>query len=161
VYSRGFSQLNDWEPTMLSSSESDGGGFKDAILEVKGISASKESVCQRNQCTKGIGCLRCVTLGKWRVPCGSGCLWWKLAVVSMLRVLIKDNISKWVCRGTDYKQYLFTPWQVGNILPAFLGWHHAEDYTLGEWIHAVNEFQLSIPSKCNHLPINSFSGGYK
>ena len=40
---------------MLSSSESDGGGFKDAILEVKGIGASKELVCQRNQCTKGIG----------------------------------------------------------------------------------------------------------
>jgi len=40
---------------MLSSSESDGGGFKDAILEVKGISVSKELVCQRNWCAKGIG----------------------------------------------------------------------------------------------------------
>jgi len=38
MYGR-FSRLNDWEPTVLSSSESDGGGFKDAILEVKGIGA--------------------------------------------------------------------------------------------------------------------------
>ncbi|KAH9956159.1 hypothetical protein BC827DRAFT_1233146 [Russula dissimulans] len=38
MYGR-FSRLNDWEPTVLSSSESDGGGFKDAILEVKGLGA--------------------------------------------------------------------------------------------------------------------------
>ena len=66
MYSRGFSQLNDWEPTMLSSSESDGGGFKDAILEVKGIGVSKELVCQRNWC------LRHVMLGKWCALCAAG-----------------------------------------------------------------------------------------
>jgi len=38
MYGR-FSRLNDWEPTVLSNSESDGRGFKDAILEVKGIGA--------------------------------------------------------------------------------------------------------------------------
>ena len=35
MYGR-FARLNSWVPTVLASSESDGGGFKDAILEVKG-----------------------------------------------------------------------------------------------------------------------------
>jgi len=38
MYGR-FARLNGWEPTLLASSESDGGGFKDAILEVKGVGA--------------------------------------------------------------------------------------------------------------------------
>lgn len=38
MYGR-FARLNGWEPTVLASSESDGGGFKDAILEVKGVGA--------------------------------------------------------------------------------------------------------------------------
>ena len=38
MYGR-FARLNSWEPTVLASSESDGGGFKDAILEVKGVGA--------------------------------------------------------------------------------------------------------------------------
>ena len=38
MYGR-FSRLNGWEPTVLASSESDGGGFKDALLEVKGSGA--------------------------------------------------------------------------------------------------------------------------
>jgi peptide chain release factor 1 len=38
MYGR-FARLNGWEPTVLANSESDGGGFKDAILEVKGVGA--------------------------------------------------------------------------------------------------------------------------
>ncbi|KAI9456744.1 release factor [Russula earlei] len=38
MYSR-FSRQNEWEPTVLSSSEGDSGGFKDAILEIKGTGA--------------------------------------------------------------------------------------------------------------------------
>jgi len=38
MYGR-FARLNGWEPIVLASSESDGGGFKDAILEVKGVGA--------------------------------------------------------------------------------------------------------------------------
>lgn len=38
MYGR-FARLNGWEPTMLASSESDGGGLKDVILEVKGACA--------------------------------------------------------------------------------------------------------------------------
>ena len=38
MYGR-FARLNGWEPTVLASSESDGGGFKDVILEVKGSGA--------------------------------------------------------------------------------------------------------------------------
>lgn len=38
MYGR-FARLNGWEPTTLAGSESDGGGFKDAILEVKGTGA--------------------------------------------------------------------------------------------------------------------------
>ncbi|KAI0249267.1 hypothetical protein BJV78DRAFT_1276258 [Lactifluus subvellereus] len=38
MYGR-FARLNSWAPTVLASSESDGGGFKDAILEVKGAGA--------------------------------------------------------------------------------------------------------------------------
>jgi peptide chain release factor 1 len=38
MYGR-FARLNGWEPTVLASSESDGGGYKDIILEVKGSSA--------------------------------------------------------------------------------------------------------------------------
>jgi peptide chain release factor 1 len=38
MYGR-FARLNDWEPTVLTNSESDGGGFKDAILEIKGVGA--------------------------------------------------------------------------------------------------------------------------
>ena len=60
---------------MLSSSESDGGGFKDAILEVKGISASKESVPMTHYVGKVV-CTAC-----------SGCLQRKLAVVSVAQGL--------------------------------------------------------------------------
>ncbi|KAI9465657.1 peptide chain release factor 1 [Lactarius psammicola] len=38
MYGR-FARLNNWSPTVLASSESDGGGFKDALLEVKGAGA--------------------------------------------------------------------------------------------------------------------------
>jgi peptide chain release factor 1 len=38
MYGR-FARLNSWSPTVLASSESDGGGFKDALLEVKGAGA--------------------------------------------------------------------------------------------------------------------------
>jgi peptide chain release factor 1 len=38
MYGR-FARLNGWEPTVLTSSESDSGGFKEAILEVKGVGA--------------------------------------------------------------------------------------------------------------------------
>ena len=38
MYGR-LARLNGWEPTVLASSESDGGGFKDAILEVQGVGA--------------------------------------------------------------------------------------------------------------------------
>ncbi|KAH9006626.1 peptide chain release factor 1 [Lactarius hatsudake] len=38
MYGR-FARLNNWSPTVLASSESDGGGFKDALLEVKGTGA--------------------------------------------------------------------------------------------------------------------------
>ena len=38
MYGR-FARLNDWSPTVLASSESDGGGFKDALLEIKGAGA--------------------------------------------------------------------------------------------------------------------------
>lgn len=35
MYGR-FARLNGWEPIVLASSENDSGGFKDAIIEVKG-----------------------------------------------------------------------------------------------------------------------------
>ena len=38
MYGR-FARLNGWEPTVLASSESDGGGFKDVIFEVNGSGA--------------------------------------------------------------------------------------------------------------------------
>jgi protein subunit release factor A len=38
MYGR-FTRLNGWEPTVLASSESDSGGFKDVILEVNGCGA--------------------------------------------------------------------------------------------------------------------------
>ena len=38
MYGR-FARLNGWEPTVLASSESDSGGFKDVILEVNGSGA--------------------------------------------------------------------------------------------------------------------------
>lgn len=38
MYGR-FSRLNGWKPTVLVSSESDSGGFKDVILEVNGPGA--------------------------------------------------------------------------------------------------------------------------
>ena len=38
MYGR-FSRLNGWEPTVLASSESDSGGFKDVIFEVNGSGA--------------------------------------------------------------------------------------------------------------------------
>ncbi|KAI0290849.1 peptide chain release factor 1, partial [Multifurca ochricompacta] len=38
MYGR-FSRFNSWAPMVLASSESDGGGFKDAILEIKGAGA--------------------------------------------------------------------------------------------------------------------------
>ena len=38
MYGR-FSRLSGWEPTVLATSESDGGGFKDVIIEVKGSGA--------------------------------------------------------------------------------------------------------------------------
>ena len=38
MYGR-FARLNGWEPTVLASSESDGGGFKDVIVEVNGSGA--------------------------------------------------------------------------------------------------------------------------
>jgi peptide chain release factor 1 len=38
MYGR-FARLNGWEPTVLASSEGDGGGFKDTILEIKGVGA--------------------------------------------------------------------------------------------------------------------------
>jgi len=38
MYGR-FTRLNGWEPTVLASTESDSGGFKDVILEVNGPGA--------------------------------------------------------------------------------------------------------------------------
>ncbi|KAH9158969.1 peptide chain release factor 1 [Lactarius sanguifluus] len=38
MYGR-FARLNNWSPTVLASSENDSGGFKDALLEVKGTGA--------------------------------------------------------------------------------------------------------------------------
>jgi peptide chain release factor 1 len=38
MYGR-FARLNNWAPTVLTSSESDSGGLKDVILEVKGAGA--------------------------------------------------------------------------------------------------------------------------
>ena len=38
MYGR-FARLNGWEPTVLTSSESDSGGFKDVIFEVNGSGA--------------------------------------------------------------------------------------------------------------------------
>ncbi len=38
MYGR-FARLNNWSPTVLASSGSDSGGFKDALLEVKGVGA--------------------------------------------------------------------------------------------------------------------------
>lgn len=45
MYGR-FSRLNGWEATVLASSESDSGGFKDAILEVKGSGAYDALRCE-------------------------------------------------------------------------------------------------------------------
>ena len=38
MYGR-FARLNSWAPTVLTSAESDSGGFKDVILEVRGAGA--------------------------------------------------------------------------------------------------------------------------
>ena len=41
--------------------------------------------------------------------------------------------------------------QIRDILPALLGGHDTEDYAFRERVHAVNEFQLSVSAKSNHL----------
>src|SRR6266702_448534 len=58
--------------------------------------------------------------------------------------------------------YLFASCQVGDVSPALLGRHNAEDDAFGKWVHAINEFQFSISSKRDHLSnttFNSSSGG--
>ena len=41
--------------------------------------------------------------------------------------------------------------QVGDVLPALLGWTHTEDYPLREGVKTVHQLQLSITSLSDHL----------
>lgn len=52
----------------------------------------------------------------------------------------------WLARMTasPTRAHLLPSRQVGNVLPTFLRRHDAELDALGEWIHAVHEFQLCV-----------------
>lgn len=52
---------------------------------------------------------------------------------------------------------LFTTREIGDVLPALLGRHNAEQDSLGERIETVDEFQFSVSAHRNHLP-SAFNG---
>jgi hypothetical protein len=47
---------------------------------------------------------------------------------------------------------LFTTREIGDVLPALLGRHDAEQDPLGERIETVDEFQFSVSTHRDHLP---------
>jgi hypothetical protein len=51
----------------------------------------------------------------------------------------------------NFKTYLFSTRQVGNILPRLFGRHHTKQDALGKGIQTINKFQFCIATQSNHL----------